>query len=479
MKLNDEFLNSDHWRIKKLDEMGLFNQDIINYLSRYTGKSKEEIIKALKQIGIDTIDLENLNRLFEDEVLKINPNNLLNNYTIQNIINSAYNEVSNTFIQMSSKIEEGARNAYLKVVEEAYLKTAMGTHSYQEAIRTAINDLGNRGITTLTYKTTDNDGNVVGLRNYDIEGAARREILTAARQLSGNINMQLIEELQPEYIYLSEHLECRPTHFDWQGTIIKREDLVEVTDYGDVGGLYGINCRHYAEPYFGTERGNELKQFTKKECTDAYNKSQKQRYLERGVRMWQRKMEMFKVNGDVDSYQKSKEKVKEWQTKSMDYAETNKLKRDHIREYVKTTSNKEMNLKVKAKIDNMKVGTFDIAKYTEDIKTTTKDVILTPKQRKHIIDKHPDVEKYIENISDILQDPDKVFLQLDKEDTLWLIKQLDDEIKVTMKINTPSNIKEKGYKNSIIQMQIMKQNRINNYIEKGKLKQLFDKNDVK
>ena len=188
--INDEFINSDHWRIKKLEEMGLFNQDIIKYLSRFTKKSEKEIKKALNQIGIDTMNLDKLNKLFEDEVLKINPNILKNNYTIKNIINSAYNEVSERFIELSSKIQQGVREAYLNVVEEAYLKTSMGTHSYQEAIRESLNNLSNKGIKVLTYATTDEAGNVIGIRTYDVEGTARREILTAAIQLSNNINLE-------------------------------------------------------------------------------------------------------------------------------------------------------------------------------------------------------------------------------------------------------------------------------------------------
>ena len=46
-------------------------------------------------------------------------------------------------------------------------------------------------------------------------------------------------------------------------------------------------------------------------------------------------------------------------------------------------------------------------------------------------------------------------------------------------VNKTNNIKERNYKNSIIQMQIMKQNRINNYVKKGKLQILFDINEVK
>ena len=207
--INEEFLNSDYWRIKKLEEMGLFNQEIVDYLADITGKTDEEIKKALNQIGIDAININKYNQLFENGLLKVNPKILKNNYTIQNIINLAYNELSNRFIELSKQIESATRNAYLNVVESAYLKTTMGTHSYQEAIRTAINDLSNSGITTLTYQTTDENGNVIGIRNYDIEGTVRREVLTNARKLSGAINLEVANELESEYLYISEHLRCR------------------------------------------------------------------------------------------------------------------------------------------------------------------------------------------------------------------------------------------------------------------------------
>ena len=297
--INEEFLNSDYWRIKKLEEMGLFNQEIVDYLADITGKTDEEIKKALNQIGIDAININKYNQLFENGLLKVDPKILKNNYTIQNIINLAYNELSNRFIELSKQIEKSTRNAYLNVVESAYLKTTMGTHSYQEAIRTAINDLSNSGITTLTYQTTDDNGDVIGIRNYDIEGTVRREVLTNARKLSGSINLEVANELESEYLYISEHLRCRPTHFDWQGTIIKRNDFVRITHYGEVDGIYGINCGHYAEAYFGEKRGDDLKHYSQEECEEAYDLSQHQRYLERGVRKWTRKSEMFKAMDDL------------------------------------------------------------------------------------------------------------------------------------------------------------------------------------
>lgn len=333
-KFNEEFLNSDYWRLQKLEEMGLFNEEVIEYLVKYTNKTKAEIKKALEDIGYHVLDIEKLKSVFENGRLKIDPNILIQNNVIQEIIDSAYNELSNHFIEMSSKIATAARESYLNVVEEGYLKTSMGTHSYQEAIRESINELGNKGIRTLTYQTTDEAGNVMGIRNYDIESTVRREVLTGVRQLSNNINKSVVEELECEYVYLSEHIKCRPSHFDWQGTIIKYEDLVKVTHYGDVDGLAGINCAHYFEPYFGSARGDDLKTISKEEATKQYELSQKQRYLERGIRKWKRKVEMFKANGDNEAFLKSKDKVKDWQNRLSTFTKENNLRRDYNREYV-------------------------------------------------------------------------------------------------------------------------------------------------
>ncbi len=358
--MGEEFENADYYRIKKLEEMGAFNQDTIKYLSKVTGATEEKIKDCLKEIGIATINTPELSKLYENGTIKVNPNELLSSVPIQTIIDKAYNEMSNHFIELSSKIENATREAYLRVVEENYLRVSMGTHSYDEAIRKAIDDLSNDGIDVVTYTTKDEDGNVVGLRSYDIESAVRRDTLTAARQLSGNLNTQLIEETECEYVKYSEHLDCRDTHFPWQGTIVKTDDWKAIADYGDVAGIYGINCRHYVEPYFGDHRGSEEKEYTQKECHKAYMLSQKQRYLERGVRKWKRKAEMFKANGDDEAYKKSKEKVSWWSKRLDNFATDNNRNRDFAREYVKNMkSNKPVTIKLEDTFIKDKLGFYD------------------------------------------------------------------------------------------------------------------------
>lgn len=333
--INEEFLNSDYWRINKLEELGLFNEEVIEYIASYSGKTNVEVKRALNQIGIDTVDINKLRGLFEDGILRIDPKRLEDNYIINQLINKSYNELTNRFVEIGNIIEQSTRQAYLNVIEEAYIKTSMGTHSYQEAIRESIDKLSNKGITAATYLVETKNGQQ--LRTYDIEGIVRRDVLLSSRKLNAEISMEVANQMESEYVYISEHLDCRPEHFDWQGTVIKREDLTKplptYPEYGSEIGLCGINCRHYFEPYWGDPK-EVKKEFTKEECADKYYETQHQRYLERGVRKWKRRTNMSKASNDKKVYKFSKGKLKEWQGRLDMHTEIVGAQMDYTREYI-------------------------------------------------------------------------------------------------------------------------------------------------
>lgn len=340
-KINEEFINSDYWRLEKLEELGLLSENVVEYIANATKKTPNEIKKAIETIGFNNVRMDELNKAYKGGFLQIDPNILLENATIQNLINYSYNALTDRFLEISNKIEQGTRQAYLDIVEKVYLQTTQGV-TYQEAIRSALLDLGEKGITILTYKTVDSEGNITGLRHYDVEGAVRREIVTANHNLVNEINKNVAEELEVEYLLLSEHIACRTQHFPWQGTIIRRVDLQAVTHYGEVDGMGGPNCKHFPRPYFGTARGNELKKITKEEAEEEYKLQQHQRYLERGVRKWKRKQRILEKAEDKEYQDKCKNKVKEWQLRTKQFTEDNNLRREFSRENVeKVTNNKK------------------------------------------------------------------------------------------------------------------------------------------
>lgn len=86
-KINEEFLNSDNWRMQKLEELGLLNSDIVKYISTTTGKTPKEIKKALNEIGVSSVNMNDLDKAHKDGFLKINPFILMQKQTVQNLVN--------------------------------------------------------------------------------------------------------------------------------------------------------------------------------------------------------------------------------------------------------------------------------------------------------------------------------------------------------------------------------------------------------
>ena len=62
-------------------------------------------------------------------------------------------------------------------------------------------------------------------------------------------------------------------------------------------------------------------------------------------------------------------------------------------------------------------------------------------------------------------------------DTIWLIKEFDNNVKVTIKLNTIKNGKS-DYKNSIIQMQYLDTERILKYLKSNRVLKVFAKEKV-
>ena len=262
-KLNEEFINSDYWYFEKLKELGGLDNKTIKLLEEYTGKTKQELLKAMQDIGIGAIPTEQLN-IAKNQGILFNPQII----TIQNIIQHSYNEIENTFLQLNKTIEEQVKKTYTDIATQAYIKTSSGMYSYQEAILQSLDELGNKGISTLTYQ--GKNGNK---KKYDVVGTVRRDLLCATRGLVGKVNEEVIKESGNHIVRVSHHFGARTgdgeenytNHAWWQekqffcwnydGKATEEEkkvpDFMEYCNYGDVQGIVGINCKHFFTVWYG------------------------------------------------------------------------------------------------------------------------------------------------------------------------------------------------------------------------------------
>lgn len=348
--LNEEFINSDYWYFEKLKELGGLNNETLKLLEEYTGKTKQELLKAMQDIGVNSIPVDQLNIATQKNAL-LNPEKIMNSVNIQNLINYSYNEAEKTFLSLNKTIQEQVRKTYTDIITETYIKTNAGVCSYQEAILESLDKLGDKGISILTYQ--DKNGLI---RNYDVVGTVRRDLLVATRGLAGKVNEEVIKESGNHIVRVTNHFGARTgdgeedytNHAWWQelqffcwnydGNATEEEkklpDFMEHCNYGDVQGIVGINCKHLFTVWYGSTKKEDLG-FTYDENKEQYEKTQQQRYLESGVRKWKRKQVIANKMQDEEGYKKSSLKVKEWQDRIGKFTEENDLRRDYTREHIK------------------------------------------------------------------------------------------------------------------------------------------------
>ena len=351
--LNEEFINSDYWYFEKLKELGGLNNEALKLLEEYTGKTKQELLKAMQDVGVNSVPIDQLNIATQKNAL-LNPETIINSTNIQNIIQYSYDEIEKSFLNLNKTIQEQVRKTYTDIITETYIKTNAGVCSYQEAI---------------TYQ--DKNGLI---RNYDVVGTVRRDLLVATRGLAGKVNEEVIKESGNHIVRVTNHFGARTgdggedytNHAWWQelqffcwnydGKATEEEkklpDFMKHCNYGDVQGIVGINCKHLFTVWYGSTKKEDFG-FTYDENKEQYEKTQQQRYLESGVRKWKRKQVIAQKSLDEEQYKKASSKAREWQDRLNTFTEENNLKRDYSREHIKNYKNvtkpKESDIIIKEK----------------------------------------------------------------------------------------------------------------------------------
>lgn len=440
--LNEEFINSDYWYFEKLKELGGLNNEALKLLEEYTGKTKQELLKAMQDIGVNSVPVDQLNIATQKNAL-LNPEAIINSTNIQNIIQYSYDEIEKSFLNLNKTIQEQVRKTYTDIITETYIKTNAGVCSYQEAILESLDKLGDKGISILTYQ--DKNGSI---KNYDVVGTVRRDLLVATRGLAGKVNEEVIKESGNHIVRVTNHFGARTgddgkdytNHAWWQelqffcwnydGKATEEEkklpDFMEHCNYGDVQGIVGINCKHLFTVWYGSTKKEDLG-FTYDENKKEYEKSQKQRYLENGIRKWKRKQVIANKVQDEEGYKKSSIKTKAWQDKLNAFTEENKLKRDYTREHIKGYKD----VKIKNK-DNKYVDITEetLSKSKQKYKLTEQQYYIDEDGTRYNVD-----NKYV-----ILKPTER-----EKEVANMLGELYGGKIKIIPRVNEPKNIKTPDY----------------------------------
>lgn len=327
-------------RLKIADNLNEVTVQDIRAL-RSHGIDLKEIEKAIRDVtGVSQQRLDELfdqvverNQAYYTEVIDLagvtKPEVIVGAAEIDAIRRQTMNEFRNITRSIGFVIRKGARvtmlpaaETYQHILDSAELQIQSGAVSYQQAIESAVKQLADSGLRTVTY---EKDGKT---RTEHIDVAARRAILTGVRQTCSKYTEQSAEYLDTPYYEMSAHQGARDidgpngweNHKAWQGKVYyggrpgekdplgKYPNLHDATGYGEVNGAEGANCKHWRNVWI---EGVSERTYTDEQLANidpppfefegrtytAYQATQKQRQIEDTVRKLKSEREASKAAG--------------------------------------------------------------------------------------------------------------------------------------------------------------------------------------
>lgn len=400
----------------------------------------------------------------------------------------------------------GLRETYNRVLDEALLNVSQGKETFDSSMSRILKDIGGSGLKTIEYESG---------RSMRLDSAIRMHLKSRLRELHNENQKIYGKEFGANGYEISVHLNPAIDHEDVQGRQFSFDEYNKL-NAGDFakdykGNIYTLdhdakngyrpiselNCYHYIfvivlgvnKPEYTDEqlkeiidKNNEGFEFEGKHYT-MYEGTQLQRMLERRIREQKDIQTLAKKSDNEFLAGESQHKIdilaKKYKELSSESGLPTKIKRLKVSTYKRSASATNT---YTSEINKLKVGEFNVSKYTNKIKPTTNDVVFTSKQRNKNELKHPKDIIYFDKAKEIMENPDKVYLQINKKNTIWAVKQYDGkDVQVIIKINSTSLYQEKelGYKNSIIHIHRIRNGYVDGKIKKGELEVLFDINHKK
>ena len=328
--LEDTLLDEICSRLKLADQLNEVTVQDIRAL-RSHGIDLKEIEKAVrKTTGIGETKLNDLlddvverNQKYYTELIDLahitQPETLVDAATVDAIRRQTLDTFRNLTASMGFLVDAGRTmlppaRVYQWALDNATMQVQSGAISYNQAIKSAVQQLAQSGLKVVDYESGHRD---------QIDVAARRAVMTGVNQICAKYTEQSAQYLETPYFEVSAHAGARDkpgpspwsSHKNWQGKVysIRAGDIYpsiyEVCGLGAVDGLEGANCRHrrnvwvegVSERTYTDEQLAHIDddlgcEFDGKKYT-AYEATQMQRRVEREARKLKREKAAYKAAG--------------------------------------------------------------------------------------------------------------------------------------------------------------------------------------
>lgn len=296
---NDDYILTayDKWNIETLQQAGYLLEDIQKEIAKATKLQEKEIAEAMEEAGVESLSYDD--KIYES--VGLSPTPLTQSPELIRLMQRNYEATLGEWHNFTRTTADISQQLFINQLDKFYMLVSTGAMGYTQALKEIIDTVVSDG-TRVYYDTGHSD---------TIETATLRAVRTGISQMSAQIQMKRMDEMDVDLVITSSHLGARPTHQEWQGKIFSRSgkgnypDFEKSTGYGTVSGLCGANCRHSFSPFF-EGMDNPFEQYDSKENLEQYEKEQRQRTLERRIRKTKREVMGWKEAVDDETDDKAK-----------------------------------------------------------------------------------------------------------------------------------------------------------------------------
>lgn len=295
---NDDYILTayDKWNIETLQQAGYLLEDIQKEISKATKLQVKEITEAMEDAGVESLSYDD--KIYES--VGMSPDPLYQSPEMLRLMQRNYEATLGEFRNFTRTTAEASQQLFINELDKFYMLVSTGAMGYTQALKEMIDTIVSEGA-RVYYDTGHSD---------TIETATLRAVRTGISQMSAQIQLKRMDEMDVDLVITSSHLGARPSHQVWQGQIFSRTgnkypNFVESTGYGTVSGLCGANCRHSFSPFF-EGMDNPFEQYDSEENRKLYEKEQRQRTLERRIRKTKREVMGWKEAVDSATDKQSK-----------------------------------------------------------------------------------------------------------------------------------------------------------------------------
>lgn len=312
--------------------------DLVDELSKLTGKSKKEIKKILEETIKQHIEFADTffkakgmsTPVYKDDIYLRELVNSIAKVSEGDFVNIA-RSTGFAFLDKDNHLQFlDMKETYYKVIDECVYAISEGKDTFGKARRKIIDELVNSGVRRIVYA---NEGKKVYTERID--SAVRRNLLDSIREVSIESQKEFGKRFGADGIEVTVHENPAPDHQDVQGKQFKNEEFEKFQndmraesydgeifepdyDGGDRRSIGQYNCYHtvfsiitgVSKPLYSKEELNEIKQRANekinidgKEYT-RYEVTQLQRKIETQIRYEKDAQIMYKEVGDREEAEK-------------------------------------------------------------------------------------------------------------------------------------------------------------------------------